>query len=260
MGGGAAAPAAAGATPESKLEEIKKSLLEKKADTRLQTDDVTQTKGNDFEDYFLKRELLMGIWEKGFVKPSPIQEEAIPIALIGRNILARAKNGTGKTAAFVIPVLEKVDVSKGHIQALIMVPTRELALQTSAVVREIGKHMKVQCMVSTGGTSLRDDIMRLMKPVHILVGTPGRVMDLAQKRRIADLSKCTTFVLDEADKLLSHDFMPVMEDLVRMLPRNPQILLFSATFPVSVKSFKDRYIPKPCVMLVWCCVAFVTAH
>ncbi len=187
----------------------------------------------------------MGIWEKGFHKPSPIQEEAIPIALVGRNILARAKNGTGKTAAFVIPVLEKVDPAKQFIQALIMVPTRELALQTSAVVREIGKHMKVQCMVSTGGTSLRDDIMRLMKPVHVLVGTPGRVLDLAQKRGVADLSRCSVFVLDEADKLLSPGFVEVMEDLWRLLAKDPQILLFSATFPVAVKKFKDRYIKNP---------------
>lgn len=227
------------------MEEVKKALLDKSRDDRLQTDDVTHTKGNDFEDYFLKRELLMGIWEKGFSKPSPIQEEAIPIALVGRNILARAKNGTGKTAAFVIPVLEKVDVTKNHIQALIMVPTRELALQTSAVVREIAKHMKVQCMVSTGGTSLRDDIMRLMNPVHVLVGTPGRVRDLANKRGIADLSKCTTFVLDEADKLLSEGFMDDLEDMMRLLPKGHQILLFSATFPMSVKHFKDRYISDP---------------
>jgi len=243
--GGAGAGGQTGADSEAQLAAVKKNLLEKKADNRLKTDDVTQTKGNDFEDYFLKRELLMGIWEKGFHKPSPIQEEAIPIALVGRNILARAKNGTGKTAAFVIPVLEKVDPAKQFIQALIMVPTRELALQTSAVVREIGKHMKVQCMVSTGGTSLRDDIMRLMKPVHVLVGTPGRVLDLAQKRGVADLSRCSVFVLDEADKLLSPGFVEVMEDLWRLLAKDPQILLFSATFPVAVKKFKDRYIKNP---------------
>ena len=103
-------------------------------DMRPKTEDVTATKGNDFEDYFLKRELLMGIFEAGFERPSPIQEESIPIALAGRDILARAKNGTGKTAAFVIPVLEKADSSKSAIQAMILVPTRELALQTSQVV------------------------------------------------------------------------------------------------------------------------------
>ena len=104
-------------------------------DMRVKTEDVTATKGNDFEDYFLKRELLMGIFEAGFERPSPIQEEAIPIALAGRDILARAKNGTGKTAAFIIPTLEKVDATKSAIQAILLVPTRELALQTSQVTR-----------------------------------------------------------------------------------------------------------------------------
>ena len=147
-------------------------------DTRIKTADVTAIKGHEFEDYYLKRELLMGIFEKGFEKPSPIQEEAIPIILGGRHVLARAKNGTGKTAAFIIPALEKVDPSTNCIQILMLIPTRELALQTSAIVKEIGKHLPVQTMVSTGGTNLRDDIMRLYSPVHILVGTPGRVLGM----------------------------------------------------------------------------------
>ncbi|KAJ6791240.1 DEAD-box ATP-dependent RNA helicase 6-like [Iris pallida] len=107
-------------------------------DTRYKTEDVTATKGNEFEDYFLKRELLMGIYEKGFEQPSPIQEESIPIALTGSDILARAKNGTGKTAAFCIPALEKIDQDNNVIQVVILVPTRELALQTSQVCKELG--------------------------------------------------------------------------------------------------------------------------
>lgn len=138
----------------------------------------------------------MGIFEKGFEKPSPVQERAIPIILQNRNVLARAKNGTGKTAAFIIPCLEKTDVKQNYIQVLILIPTRELALQTSAVVRELGKHMGVECMVSTGGTSLKDDIMRLYNPVQILVGTPGRILDLADKG-VAELSKCQTIIMDE---------------------------------------------------------------
>ncbi|CAI5527809.1 unnamed protein product [Closterium sp. Naga37s-1] len=122
--------------------------------------DVTATKGNEFEDYFLKRELLMGIYERGFERPSPIQEESIPIALTGRDILARAKNGTGKTAAFSIPALEKIDLSRNVIQVVILVPTRELALQTSQVCKELAKHMSIQIMATTGGTSLKDDIMQ----------------------------------------------------------------------------------------------------
>jgi len=213
-------------------------------DDRVQTADVTATKGQEFEDYFLKRELLMGIFEKGFERPSPVQERAIPIILQNRNVLARAKNGTGKTAAFIIPCLEKTDTSKKYIQVLMLVPTRELALQTSAVVRELGKHLNVECMVSTGGTSLKDDIMRLFSPVHILVGTPGRILDLANKG-VADLSQCKTVIMDEADKLLSPEFQPLLERLINFSAPNRQICLFSATFPVTVKSFKDKFIPNP---------------
>lgn len=178
----------------------KKQVQAAPRDDRIKTEDVTKTKGNDFEDYFLKRELLMGIFEKGFEKPSPIQEEAIPLALVGKDILARAKNGTGKTGAFLIPTLEKVNTEVNKIQSLILVPTRELALQTSQIAKELGKHMKVEVMVSTGGTSLQDDIMRLYQTVHILVATPGRVLDLAEKS-VCDLSRCSIVTMDEVNCL-----------------------------------------------------------
>lgn len=184
----------------------------------------------------------MGIYEKGFENPSPIQEAAIPVALANKSILARAKNGTGKTAAFCIPLLEKCDTERREIQGLILVPTRELALQTSRVVLDLGKYMNVQCMVSTGGTTLREDIMRLYNTVHILVGTPGRILDLANKR-VANLSACSMVVLDEADKLLSVEFEPILEELLTFVPRSRQILLFSATFPLTVRSFKDKFLP-----------------
>eukprot|EP00668_Euglena_longa_P003834 GGOE01004494.1.p1 GENE.GGOE01004494.1~~GGOE01004494.1.p1 ORF type:complete len:394 (+),score=76.04 GGOE01004494.1:81-1262(+) len=213
-------------------------------DKRQQTEDVTRTKGNSFEDFYLKRELLMGIFEKGYEKPSPIQEETIPIALAGRDILARAKNGTGKTAAFVIPCLEKVDPSKNTLQVLVLVPTRELALQTSQVTKELGKHLKVEVMVTTGGTSLKDDIMRLYNPVHILVATPGRVLDLANKG-VANLSNCGLFVMDEADKLLSPEFQPLIEQVINFLPAERQMLMFSATFPITVKEFRDKFLKRP---------------
>mmetsp|Transcript_15527 Transcript_15527/g.48822 ORF Transcript_15527/g.48822 Transcript_15527/m.48822 type:complete len:464 (+) Transcript_15527:163-1554(+) len=216
-------------------------------DDRYRTEDVTATKGNEFEDYFLKRELLMGIYEKGFERPSPIQEESIPIALTGRDILARAKNGTGKTAAFCIPVMEKVDVQKKEIQALLLVPTRELALQTSQVCKELGKHLGVEVMVTTGGTSLKDDIMRLYSTVHVIVATPGRILDLANKG-MAQLGKCNIAVMDEADKLLSPEFQPLVEQLLNFLPPTRQILCYSATFPVTVKDFKDKFLKKPYVI------------
>jgi len=213
-------------------------------DTRVKTEDVTATKGNEFEDYFLKRELLMGIFEAGFERPSPIQEESIPIALAGRDILARAKNGTGKTAAFVIPVLEKTEAAKNCIQNIILVPTRELALQTSQVCRDLGKHLGLEIMVSTGGSSLKDDILRLYNTVHIIIATPGRLRDMAQKG-VANLSQCGCICLDEADKLLSPEFMPLIEEIIEYMPKERQILLFSATFPQKVKVFKDRLMNRP---------------
>ncbi|ORX33258.1 P-loop containing nucleoside triphosphate hydrolase protein, partial [Kockovaella imperatae] len=214
-------------------------------DDRPQTEDVTATGGSSFDDFDLKRELLMGIYTAGFEKPSPIQEQAIPMALSGRDILARAKNGTGKTASFVIPSLNLVDTSIPHIQALLLVPTRELALQTSQVCKTLGAHIPgLQVMVSTGGTTLRDDIMRLQEPVHILVGTPGRILDLGGKG-IADLKRCKSFVMDEADKLLSEEFTPVIEQLLALCPQERQVMLFSATFPYIVKDFSDRHMVQP---------------
>lgn len=222
----------------------KDSLNIPEKDTRVQTEDVLNTKGKSFEDLNLKRELLMGIFEAGFEKPSPIQEESIPMALAGRDILARAKNGTGKTASFVIPALQLVKPKLNKTQVLILVPTRELALQTSQVVRTLGKHLGINCMVTTGGTNLKDDILRLNEPVHILVGTPGRVLDLAA-RSVADFSECPLFVMDEADKMLSREFKSVIEQILSFFPQKRQSLLFSATFPYAVKSFMDKHLTKP---------------
>ncbi|XP_064394431.1 probable ATP-dependent RNA helicase ddx6 [Halichondria panicea] len=213
-------------------------------DRRVRTEDVTRRKGNEFEDYCLKRELLMGIFEKGYEEPSPIQEESIPIALAGKDILARAKNGTGKTGAYLIPVLEKVDTDQDHIQAIVVVPTRELALQTSQICKELGKYMKARVMVTTGGTNLSDDIMRLEEPVQVVVATPGRIIDLMEKG-IAKVNKCQILVLDEADKLLSMDFQHVLDKLISFLPSDRQVLLFSATFPVTIQGFTEHHMNSP---------------
>ncbi|KAL6246158.1 DExD/H-box ATP-dependent RNA helicase dhh1 [Rhinocladiella similis] len=222
----------------------KESLKLPNKDSRQQTEDVTATKGLDFEDFYIKRELMMGIFEAGFEKPSPIQEETIPVALTGRDILARAKNGTGKTAAFVIPTLERINPKNPKTQALLLVPTRELALQTSQVCKLLGKHLGINVMVTTGGTGLRDDIIRLGEAVHIIVGTPGRILDLTSKG-VADLSECPIFVMDEADKLLSPEFTVVIEQLLGFLPTDRQVMLFSATFPMMVKTFKDKHMRNP---------------
>lgn len=151
-------------------------------DNRVKTSDVTSTRGNDFEEFCLKRELLMGIFEQGWEKPSPIQESAIPVALLGNDILARAKNGTGKTGAYTIPMLQKIDVNNNAIQALVVVPTRELAMQTSNICMELSRHMGVRVMVTTGGTNLKDDIMRIYDNVHVVIATPGRILDLVEKK------------------------------------------------------------------------------
>lgn len=213
-------------------------------DNRIRTTDVTNTKGNEFEDFCLKRELLMGIFEKGWESPSPIQEASIPIALTGRDILARAKNGTGKTGAYTIPILEKCDPSRDEVQALVIVPTRELALQTSQICIELSKHLGIKVMVTTGGTNLKDDIMRLYDPVHAIIATPGRILDLLNKN-LVKIGKCGIMVLDEADKLLSQDFKGMLDNIIHHLPTDRQILLYSATFPLTVEQFMRKHLQNP---------------
>ena len=180
----------------------------------------------------------------GFENPSPIQEEAIPLALKGQNIVARSKNGTGKTASYAIPIIQRIDTSLNKIQALVLVPTRELAMQTSHVIKELGKHKKIESMVSTGGTSVKEDIYRLYQTVHVIVGTPGRILDLATKN-VANLENCKMLVLDEVDKLLSVDFKVIAARIIEIMPKDKQILLFSATYPMEIKEFLSKYIPEP---------------
>jgi len=234
------------ATTDVKQEEAgwKSKLALPPKDKRVKTTDVTATKGHEFEDYCLKRELLMGIFEKGWENPSPIQEASIPIALTGRDILARAKNGTGKTGAYIIPILERIDTSKDKIQALIIVPTRELALQTSQICIEISKHMGCKVMATTGGTNLKEDIMRLQQQVHVVIATPGRILDL-MKKGLAVMDKCGMMVMDEADKLLSQDFKNMLDSVISYLPVDRQILLYSATFPCTVDQFIKKHMHNP---------------
>ena len=235
------ASAMAAAAPPQGGGDWKAQLQRPARDERFRTEDVTRTKGNEFEDYFLKRELLMGIFEAGFERPSPIQEESIPIALAGRDILARAKNGTGKTAAFVIPVLEKADSSQAAIQSMILVPTRELALQTSQVCKDLGKHLGLEVMTSTGGSSLKDDILRLYNTVHILIGTPGRVLGLV----LGVFPICYAMVVSRSRaerreamagdvplKMYKQDQGKELELQVPWWPRSQPLLAFHAsTFP-----------------------------
>lgn len=228
----------------SSSEDWKAKLAIPEKDRRFKTADVLNTHGTEFEDFCLKRELLMGIFEKGWEKPSPIQEAAIPIALTGKDVLARAKNGTGKTGAYTIPCLERIDTSVNGIQALLIVPTRELALQTSQICMELSKHVGIKVMVTTGGTDLKDDIMRLSGSVHMVIATPGRILDLMDKN-VAVMTKCKTVCLDEADKLLSQDFKGILDRIIAFLPPTRQIMLFSATFPITVTQFMDKHMKEP---------------
>lgn len=220
-----------------------KNVKHPKIDNRIKTEDVQSKKGLTFKDFKLCRELELGIYEMGYEAPSPVQEEAIPNIIEGRNVIAKAKNGTGKTAAYSIPMIEKVDTSIAKIQALVLVPTRELAMQTSLVIKELGKHKKLECMVSTGGTVVREDIYRLYQPVHIIVATPGRILDLASKG-CAKLDACSMLILDEVDKLLSSDFKGIVEKIID-IQQPKQLLMFSATYPVEIKDFKEKYVPDP---------------
>lgn len=222
----------------------KKALKLPPKDRRVKTSDVTDCEGREFEDFCLKRELLMGIFEMGWERPSPIQEASIPMALTGRDILARAKNGTGKTGAYTIPILERVDPNLDAIQALVVVPTRELALQISQICTDISKHLNLKVMVTTGGTGVKDDIIRILQKVHVIIATPGRIIDFME-RNVCKMEHCKMLVLDEADKLLSQDFNRMLDKLISHLPEKRQILLYSATFPVTVESFMKKHTLDP---------------
>jgi len=223
-------------------------------DSRVKTADVTKTKGSSFSDFSLDKRLLRGVLEFGFSAPSPVQEESIPHILMGRNVVCRAKNGTGKTGAYCIPLLQQmgegVKKNRAYIQGLILVPTRELALQTARFCKQISKYMVgLNVLCTTGGTLLRDDILRLKqksRPIHLVVATPGRLLDLASNG-YALLGKCSMVVMDEADKLLSEDFMALVDKILAYIPKRKeasrQLLLYSATFPGSIEQFVGSHMP-----------------
>lgn len=228
---------------KEKLQELKSKIKEK--DTRFKTEDVTKTKGLSFEDFGLDNDLQLAIYEMGYDKPSPIQEEAIPAILEGKNIIGKAKTGTGKTGAYAIPAISMIDKDDPNVQVLVIVPTRELALQTSSTMKKFSAYLKLEIMSSLGGTSIREDILRLENVVHIIVATPGRILDLAEKE-VVDLSTVKIVILDEVDKLLSTHFISVTEQLFGFLKEDVQVLLFSATFPKeTTKEFQKKYVPNP---------------
>jgi len=193
-----------------------------------------------FDDYDLDENLLRGIYSYGFEKPSAIQQRGIKPILDGRDTIGQAQSGTGKTATFVIGVLQRIDLGLKACQGLILAPTRELANQIQKVAIALGDYQKVRCHACIGGTSVRDDIDRLRDGQHLVVGTPGRVFDMLGKRhlRVDDL---ITFVLDEADEMLSRGFKDQIYDIFKTLPPNVQVCLFSATMAPEILDLTTKF-------------------
>ncbi|HMB16131.1 MAG TPA: DEAD/DEAH box helicase [Pelovirga sp.] len=206
-----------------------------------------------FEQLGLRAELLRAVSEAGYSLPSPIQAKAIPIVLQGGDLLAGAQTGTGKTAGFALPMLqrlsEKAPQQSGAIRALILTPTRELAAQVEASFRLYGKYLPLRSTVIFGGVNIRPQISALRKGVDIVVATPGRLLDHVGQKTI-DLSKVEMLVLDEADRMLDMGFIHDIRKILALLPRNRQSLLFSATFSNDIKRLADNLLKTPEVIEV----------
>lgn len=202
-----------------------------------------------FDEMNLREPLLRGIYAYGFEKPSAIQQRAILPCIKGHDVIAQAQSGTGKTATFSISILERMDPKSHETQALIIAPTRELAQQIQKVVLALGDYMNVSCHACIGGTNLREDMRRLEKGVQIIVGTPGRVFDMIN-RRVLNPSFIKMFVLDEADEMLSRGFKDQIYDVFRFLPSDVQVVLLSATMPPDVMDVTTKFMRDPVTILV----------
>ena len=197
-----------------------------------------------FEDLPLSDAVLDALEDMGFEEPSPIQREAIPVALAGRDLIGQAQTGTGKTAAFGIPLVEKVDPAKRKVQALILVPTRELAEQVTGELNEIGQYRHVGAVAVYGGAGFGPQVRAFEEGTPIVVGTPGRVMDHMRRRNL-HLDHVHTFVLDEADRMLDMGFIEDIEWVMKRLPPRVQILLFSATMPAAIANLAEEFMRNP---------------
>jgi ATP-dependent RNA helicase RhlE len=205
-----------------------------------------------FSDLGLVAELLRAIEEQGYTQPTPIQEQAIPPILLGQDVMAGAQTGTGKTAAFTLPLLQQlqqyastsVSPARHPTRALIVAPTRELAAQVYESVRAYGKHIPLRAACVYGGVSIDPQMKELQAGVEILVATPGRLLDLVHQRS-ANLSQVQVLVLDEADRMLDMGFMPDIKRIIALLPQRRQNLMFSATFPDDIRKFADQLLKNP---------------
>jgi translation initiation factor 4A len=202
-----------------------------------------------FDQMNLREPLLRGIYGYGFERPSAIQQRAIKPCILGRDVIAQAQSGTGKTATFAISILQQLDMEFKDCQALILAPTRELAQQIQKVVLALGDYMGVSCHACIGGTNVRDDIKRLETGVQIVVGTPGRVYDMLNRTALRSKS-IKMFVLDEADEMLSRGFKEQIYDVFTTMPQNIQVILLSATMPSDVLEVTTKFMNDPVKILV----------
>ncbi|NOT99016.1 MAG: DEAD/DEAH box helicase, partial [Sideroxydans sp.] len=206
-----------------------------------------------FASLGLSAELVRAVTERGYTEPTPIQAQAIPVILKGGDLMGGAQTGTGKTAGFTLPLLQlladKQVVGKGHIRALVLTPTRELAAQVEESVRMYGKHLPLKSMMMFGGVNINPQIKQLHGRVDILVATPGRLLDHLQQKTV-DLSHVEILVLDEADRMLDMGFIRDIKRVIAVLPKKRQNLLFSATFSDEIKLLADGLLTNPALIEV----------
>lgn len=187
---------------------------------------------------------------KSFERPSSIQQRAIIPVIKEKDVIAQAQSGTGKTATFAISILQRINTDLNQTQALILAPTRELAQQIHKVVVALGDYMKVNCMACVGGRNVREDIELLKTGQHVVVGTPGRVMDMIANRKALHTDAIQIFCLDEADEMLSRGFRDHIYDIFQLLPGTTQVVLLSATMPADVLEVTSKFMRDPIRILV----------
>jgi len=227
----------------------------KREESTLQDAPVDEIESNwdqivdSFDGMELKPELLRGIYAYGFERPSTIQQRAIVPVVKGHDVIAQAQSGTGKTATFSVSILEKLDSNIKGTQALILAPTRELALQIHKVVVALGDYMNIQSLACVGGTNVREDMAKLREGIQIVVGTPGRALDMI-KRNALKTDSIKIMCLDEADEMLSQGFKDQIYEIFQLLPGDTQVALFSATMPVEVLEVSKKFMRDPVRILV----------
>lgn len=197
----------------------------------------------DFSALLQNKQLLQGLQQSGYEKPSPIQLKAIPLGRLGIDLIAQAKSGTGKTVVFGVLAIECVNLSVRQPQVLIVAPTREISVQIRDVIRALGQFIPLQVEAFIGGLSVEADIKKV-NHCHIIVGTPGRLLALLQDKKI-DLSHLKLWVLDEADKLLTKEFTPQTEKIFSHLPKSIQHIAFSATFTDQLLNDLNAFMNSP---------------